>query len=389
MTLTFGSLFAGIGGFDEGLRRAGMIDRFQVEIDPTARQVLARHFPDSRRHDDVTTASAADLGAVDLLCGGFPCQDLSVAGRRAGLAGERSGLFYEFMRLVADLTPRWVLVENVPGLLSSRGGRDMGAVLGKLGQLGYGWAYRSLDAQYFGLAQRRERVFIVGCLGDSAAAAQVLFEPQSGGGDPPPRREAGESVAATLTRGSATGRGINAPGRRREDDVNLVPDVPTYTIKGAAIGREPENGPQYGDYRSDDTSYTLNCTEVHAVAFTQNTRDEVRYINGDGAISGALGAQEGMKQRTYVAQDVPDVYPTLSAYEGGTLTQIPPIRQGMSVRRLTPTECEKLQGFPPGWTAYGADGKAISDSARYRLLGNAVAVPVAAWIARRIVEMDR
>jgi DNA (cytosine-5)-methyltransferase 1 len=205
MTLTFGSLFAGIGGFDLGLKRAGWTGTAQVEIDPRCRDVLARHFPDARRHDDVTTASAATIGAVDLLCGGFPCQDLSVAGRRAGLAGARSGLFHEFMRLAAELAPRWVLIENVPGLLSSNGGGDMGVVLGTLGQLGYGWAYRSLDAQYFGLAQRRERVFIVGCLGDAARAAAVLFEPESGGGDPAPRRAAGEGTAATLTAGAHPG----------------------------------------------------------------------------------------------------------------------------------------------------------------------------------------
>lgn len=195
MSLRFSSLFAGVGGFDLGFERAGMTSVAQVEIDPQCRTVLARHFPEARRHDDVTTATADTIGAIDLLCGGFPCQDLSVAGRRAGLAGKRSGLFYEFMRLVAERAPRWVVIENVPGLLSSRGGRDMGAVLGTLGELGYGWAYRSLDAQYFGLAQRRERVFIVGCLGDAARAAQVLFEPEGGGGHPPPRREAGQDVA--------------------------------------------------------------------------------------------------------------------------------------------------------------------------------------------------
>ena len=200
------SLFTGIGGFDLALERVGMQVVVQVENDAACNRVLAAHWPNVRRFGDVRTVSGSDLGAVDLICGGFPCQDVSVAGRRAGLGGRRSVLWWEFHRLLSVCRPKWCLIENVPGLLSSNGGRDMGAILWALGHLGYGWAYRVLDAQWFGLAQQRARVFIVGCLGDPARAAAVLFEPESSAGDTPPRREAGAQVARTIRGGSAGGR---------------------------------------------------------------------------------------------------------------------------------------------------------------------------------------
>ncbi len=200
---TFGSLFAGIGGFDEGLRRAGWQEAWQVEIDGACARVLENHFPGVERHQDVAQVGAHNLQPVDLVCGGFPCQDLSVAGRRKGLAGERSGLWFEFHRILAEIAPRWVLIENVPGLLSSNGGGDMAVVLSGLGELGYGWAYRVLDAQFFGVAQRRRRVFIVGCLGNPVGAVQVLFEPESCAGNPPPSRETQEG-ASSLFGDSAT-----------------------------------------------------------------------------------------------------------------------------------------------------------------------------------------
>jgi DNA (cytosine-5)-methyltransferase 1 len=391
------------------------------EIEPFPQQVLKRHWPEVTVYDDVRTLDPGQLEPVGLLAGGFPCQDISVAGRRAGLAGERSGLFHEFMRLAAGLRPKWLLLENVPGLLSSNRGRDMGAVLGKLGELGYGYAYRMLDAQYFGVAQRRRRVFIVGCLGDWAGAASVLFEPESCEGSPAPSREerevsaallasgAGASrpagiaseadflvagtlgggsgqrgwcddldragafvpvaatlttregrrndataetllpmVAATLTGGSATGKGISRPGRRREDDINLVP----------AMGFHWQAGEQATVAATEEGCPTVMARQIPAVM-------AVGVDPYNGSVSPAS--------------------PTLGS-NCGQSTGRNGIMQGMAVRRLTPLECERLQGFPDNWTKL--DDK-TPDAPRYRACGNAVCVPAAAWIGRRIMEAKR
>jgi DNA (cytosine-5)-methyltransferase 1 len=156
--LTFGSLFAGIGGFDVGLERAGMRCEWQVEIDPYARAVLAKHWPDVRRHEDVRTFPPQEgEWGVDVVCGGFPCQDISVAGKGAGLAGARSGLWYEYARIIGELRPRYVIVENVAALLA----RGMGTVLGDLSTLGYDAEWHVIPASAVGAPHRRERVWIV------------------------------------------------------------------------------------------------------------------------------------------------------------------------------------------------------------------------------------
>lgn len=155
--LSFGSLFAGIGGFDLGFERAGLRCKWQVEIDQYAQKVLAKHWPEVRRHDDVRTWPQSDTEYVDIIVGGFPCQDISYAGKGAGLQGERSGLFYEVMRIVGDMGPRIVVLENVAALLT----RGMDSVLGSLASLGYDAEWDCLEASAFGAPQRRERVFIV------------------------------------------------------------------------------------------------------------------------------------------------------------------------------------------------------------------------------------
>jgi len=178
----------------------------EVEKFPSA--VLAHHWPQVPNLGDMTRHESWNLGAIELLVGGTPCQSFSVAGLRKGLRDPRGGLMLTFLEIAQRQRPRWIVWENVPGVLSSHGGRDFGAFLGALGDLGYGWAYRVLDAQWCGLAQRRRRVFVVGCLGDGAAAATVLFESESVRRNPAPSREARERTAATLVRGSARSGGI-------------------------------------------------------------------------------------------------------------------------------------------------------------------------------------
>lgn len=248
VNLTAVSLFAGVGGFDLAMERNGIDVVAAVEIDEKARAVLARRFPNTRLFADVTKVSSNELrdaGFVPdrgIITGGFPCQDLSVAGRRAGLAGERSGLFWHIIRLVDELHPRWIVLENVPGLLSSEGGRDMGIIIGALGECGYGVAYRVLDAQHFGVPQRRRRVFIVAGrragAPDSAGPVQVLLEPEGSAGNPAARRTAGQEPAGTAGDGFA-GRGI-------------VNALTRDGLGGGGAGRQPRAG------RAPDTAATLN-----------------------------------------------------------------------------------------------------------------------------------
>ena len=165
--LKFVSLFAGVGGFDLGLENAGMKCVGQVEIDKHCQKVLAKHWPDVARHDDVQTAvewaeKEGLVGNVDIVCGGFPCQDVSVAGKRAGIAGARSGLFYDAIRFAREVKAQTLILENVPGLLSSNEGRDFGVVISEMADSGYRHIeWRILDSQFFGVPQRRRRVFIV------------------------------------------------------------------------------------------------------------------------------------------------------------------------------------------------------------------------------------
>lgn len=391
--MKFGSLFSGIGGFDLGFERAGMTCAWQCEIDPHASKRLAYHWPNVRRETDVRRIGKHNLESVDLICGGFPCQDLSVAGNRAGLAGGRSGLWWEFHRVLSELLPRWVVIENVPGLLSSDKGRDMGLLLGALAQLGYGWAYRVLDAQYFGVAQRRRRVFIVGCLGDWRGAAQVLFEPESGRRDTPPRRKAGESFAFSAGQSAETG----SIGWGNE----IAP-----TLKGAASGSNqvpvgfiPRKTTMPFEY---DTIPTMHAgTGGHgspAVAYTIQSNDGGDHKRTDRP-NGGLYVNEtdtsltlGTTDQTLIAfggnntQGQIDVSAALNAHGSGRYdfeSETFISYQEVGVRRLTPLECERLQGFPDGWT----DGQA--DTQRYKQLGNAVAVPVLTWLGFRILNENK
>jgi site-specific DNA-cytosine methylase len=235
---TVGSVCSGAGGLDLGLRRAGLRTIWFCEIDPWRRRVLERHWPSVPVHHDLTALDPAELPRPTLLAGGTPCQNLSVAGGRAGLDGEQSRLFWDFIRIRNALEPEWALWENVAGSLSSNDGLDFAQVLAAFvgadvpvpaggwpsagvaaGPWG-GAVWRVLDAQYFGVPQRRRRVFVAGRLGGPCEPA-ILLDRAGGAGNPPARRGERPRVAAVLTRGSA-GPGVSDPGRRREDDVNLV-----------------------------------------------------------------------------------------------------------------------------------------------------------------------
>jgi DNA (cytosine-5)-methyltransferase 1 len=235
--LTAVSLFAGVEGIGLAFTRAGVNVVAAVEIDPAARGVIADHYPRMALFDDVTKVTGEQLIAAGLAPGrgiiaaGWPCQGNSVAGRRGGMADPRSGLWPHVVRLLAETGTAWFLGENVPGLLSVNDGEDFATVLDSLADLGMGVCWRVLDAQHFGVPQRRARVFIVGHLGDPAGPVQVLLEPEGSSGDPPSCVTAGAVVAATSAAGSHS-PGVSAPGRRAEDDVNLTGQLVVSTLQG-------------------------------------------------------------------------------------------------------------------------------------------------------------
>jgi DNA (cytosine-5)-methyltransferase 1 len=220
--LTGVSLFAGVGGIDLAMERAGVTVTAAVEIDKSARGVLADQFPRTTLFHDVTKVTADELRATGfvpergIVSAGWPCQGNSVAGRRGGMADPRSGLWTHVLRLLDELRPRWFLGENVPGLLSVNGGADFALVLNDLADLGYGIAYRVLDAQHFGVPQRRRRVFIVGCLGDDRRPVQVLLEPEGRTGDLAAGEQAWPSAARTAPDGIAVA-GKQGGGSPRPD----------------------------------------------------------------------------------------------------------------------------------------------------------------------------
>ena len=214
----------------------------EIEAFPSA--VLNHHYPEVPNLGDMTKLNKDEryqksAGAIDVFCGGTLCQSFSVAGLRKGLADPRGNLALHFLRIVDDLRPRWVVWENVPGVLSSSGGRDFGSFLGALGQLGYGFAYRVLDAQYFGVAQRRRRVFVVGYIGGWRGAAAVLFDTESLRGNPPPSREAGQRTAGTLAQSSKGSGGIGYSNQElfsQNGDGLITPE--DMQITGAQCGSE-------------------------------------------------------------------------------------------------------------------------------------------------------
>jgi DNA (cytosine-5)-methyltransferase 1 len=435
------SLFSGVGGFDLGLERAGMTTVAQCEWDAKCQQVLARHWPDVPRWGDVSDVNGSDLPDCDLVAFGSPCQDLSVAGKRAGMVeGEtRSGLFYEAIRIIKELQedgrgPAWVVWENVVGALSSNGGRDFGAVLDSLADLGaVDIQWRVLDAQWFGVPQRRRRVFVVARLnvGD-AGQPEVLPVGASVRRDPAPGSETGQEVAGTLGGGSGS-RGWSADTERMTfvpardvasclrassmnvddntaQDGHLVDNRPTVEVVGTF-----SQGAHPGGFNGQD-AYTGHAIPV---AFAENQRGDVYLSDYQQALTGG-GGKPGQGYAAVLAfngfngidmQPSTEVTPTVRAQHVGAPQVLAPTltasarhnamqpgfggkddaiaavhAASLAVRRLTPRECERLMGWPDDWTRYAADGTEIADSHRYRMCGNGVASPVAEWVGRCILK---
>jgi len=325
--MKYGSVCSGIEAATQAWHHMGWKPSFFSEIDAFPCAVLQHHYPKVPLHGDFTTIQDGDYEPINLLVGGTPCQSFSVAGLRKGLDDPRGNLMLGFGALAKRLRPTWLVWENVPGVLSANGGRDFGTFLGVLAELGYGFAYRALDAQFFGVAQRRKRVFVVGYLGDWRPAAAVLFERDSLSGNPAPSREAKEDVAGTFKACASSGGWSNS-------------------VDHAAAGyMQPVNTYQ-------NVSHCLNAGGK--VAHT---------LRGEG----------------------------FDASEDGTGRGTPTISQGMAVRRLTPVECERLQGFPDNFTQIPYRNKTAGkcpDGPRYKALGNSMAVPCMKWIGERIQQVQ-
>jgi len=389
------------------------------EIERFPSEVLAHHYPNTPNLGDMTKFKEwTNVSDVDLLVGGTPCQSFSVAGLRKGLDDPRGNLMLTYLAIADKYRPRWLVWENVPGVLSSNGGKDFGVFLGALGELGYGFAYRVLDAQYFGVAQRRRRVFVVGYLGDWRCAAAVLFERHSLQGHPAPSREKGKTIAPAISTGAPFSRTGND---RVEADSMVVSkcltargaggqnhDPETATLLPIAlaentIGRQPHNGGNGDGFTDGGPMYTLNATGVHGVAqpIPFDTTQITSPQNGNNPKSGdpchplAAGAhppaivgafKPGQSAQAHSIGYESEMAPTLEAGSGGN--NKPAVHVGMAVRRLTPTECERLQGFPDNYTDIKSKNKPTPDGPRYKALGNSMAVPVMAWIGQRIEQVE-
>ena len=461
-----------------------------AEIEPFPSAILAHRYPGVRNYGDFTTIPS-DIGSIDLLVGGTPCQSFSVAGQRAGLDDPRGNLTLEFARLARRVRARWIVWENVPGVLSSDGGRDFAAILTAFRECGYSVCYRVLDAQHFGVPQRRRRVFVVGYLGDDwRPSASVLLEQASMRGNPPKGRAARQEVAGTLGGGSGS-RGwssdldrttfipvatdasrVNgcltttygsknysnheevmsgslvsgvwtsallngyvpeiAPSlmqdggsKLRSDQMALVqgvwwdggntastidstsndhrmPDKGRFTavIQPVPLAVKTAQTSSNGIGVAEDVAYTLDGAQGEAIAFSakdyggdagplsptlRSGTHDGSHANGGVMPAVAFTASE---QSNGFAWERPH-YPTLTAGAPTDSSNIQHgIRIGTVVRRLTPRECERLQGLPDDWTLVPYRGKPAADSPRYKAIGNGMAVPVLRWIGQRIAMVE-
>ena len=328
------------------------------EVDRFPSEVLANHYPTVPNLGDMTKFKDWPDATIDLLVGGTPCQSFSVAGLRKGLADPRGNLMLTYLAIAERYAPKWLVWENVPGVLSSNQGRDFGTLLGGLAELGYGFAYRVLDAQYIrvesharAVPQRRRRVFVVGHLGDWRRAAAVLFERESMLGHLAPSRQTGERVAGTLASGAHPG------GHNGQDDDGKF--LVAHSLR--AEGFVP-----------------VHCRDV-AGAITSNYGKQPD--SSDTALGPNLVAFDSRQDPSYSTS----VFGAL----GSSSPQSQAVMTSMAVRRLTPRECERLQGFPDDYTAILRSGKVAKDGPRYKALGNSMAVNVMRWIGSRIDDVSQ
>ena len=411
--IRYGSVCSGIEAATAAWHHIGWEAAFFSEIEKFPRAVLRHHYPriplhgrDQGRRENFAeyakvagfqTIGAEEYGAIDLLVGGTPCQSFSIAGLRGGLDDDRGNLALEFCRLADRKQPRWLVWENVPGVLSSNGGRDFGSILGAMAELGYGVAYRVLDAQNFGVPQRRRRVFVVGYLGDWRRAAAVLFEQGSLRGNYTKGDGKNEEIARTL-------RSQPQSSHRADSDnfitwpVEIAPTLNAHFGEKQGFDNQHIRGGRDGlsvsqcltagtGQRYDPETETLIPTHGGEFDVVHGTQDPCvsqskafalgRNNGGENVVSFGIG-DSGVGHCLRSEPSKADK-PTSTTYVG----------EQRGVRRLMPTECERLQGFPDGYTDIPYKGRQAPDGPRYKSLGNSMAVPCMRWIGERIQKVDQ
>lgn len=410
--MIFGSVCSGIEAASVAWESLGWKAAFFSEIEKFPSALLKAHYPDVPNYGDMTKFKEWPDVSINILCGGTPCQSFSIAGLRKGLDDARGNLMLTFGEIASRYRPRWVVWENVPGVLSSNGGQDFAAFLGLLSggrvsvprdgwgsggiipgyRNAYGLAYRVFDAQYFGVAQRRRRVFVVGYIGDWRPSAAVLFERESLCGNPPPRRKAGQEITPTIR--SSPPNGGNWPA-----DV-----TPTLNAAfGQKLGLENQHVNQGCPLFVPHSAQTLRSEGFDASEDGTGRQNLIpiswdEELNANVDLSGTLvkggagGRHSGVmafSSKDSGGDALENISPTLRAMNhdkshpngGGQVA----VAAGMAVRRLTPVECERLQGFPDNYTRIN---EKTADGPRYKALGNSWAVPNVRWIGRRIQMVD-
>jgi DNA (cytosine-5)-methyltransferase 1 len=340
------------------------------EIEPFPSAVLKHHYPNITNFGDMTKYKEWNINEpVDIIVGGTPCQSFSIAGLRKGLEDERGNLMLVYVRMLEHFKPKWFVWENVPGVLSSNGGKDFSTFLGALAELGYGFAYRVLDAKNFGVPQRRRRVFVVGHLGDWRPPAQVLFESESVCRDTQTCGDSGKNTTAYV------GAGTQA-----------------YGIPGNWIGRKPKNGGNATE-PMHDIAPCLTKTDQHAVSYTDK---KVSYTDNKGYAKKVnyVDNKVAYRKLSLTSYKADESASTVCSRDHKSVTDIVLNNIGLNsqsvVRRLTPVECERLQGFHDNYTNIPWRGKeTASDAPRYKAMGNSMAVPVMRWIGNRVNYVDK
>jgi len=452
--LKYGSLFAGVGGFDLGFDSAGWECSFQVEWDKHCQSVLKRHWPSVPKFEDVRDVNGADLPPVDLISFGSPCQDLSVAGKRSGLEGDRSGLYFEGIRIIKEMReatngefPKWAIWENVPGALTSNKGDDFAEVLNQMANIGaLAIEWHILDAQWFGVAQRRRRIFVLACWDSSAidrSSGKILPVHEDSRGDIKKGRKKRKQSARTTESSTTETVWYGQSGHAKWTEGGVTLAASDYKRPERNFVLEPFVKSRRAQSSTDDESWIDNAVAPTLNAFdnTGESRATVLVVDGTRVndvrvydddmvptLKHRMGTGGGqvpvLAYDGYNNKVSKDIYRTIRtgvdsgdhiaipiqgtiigradtsgpqgkgfgdigdpSYTLDTISQHGVMSPELILRRLTPIECERLMGFPDDHTAIDYTGKKIADTNRYKMCGNAIASPVAEWIGVELKKL--